>query len=140
MERSKKRILIIDDDERDLVTAKELLEHEGYEALTHRNGFGAMQAIRSVHPDLVLLDVNMPGLSGDNIASIISFMNDGIALVPIVFYSSIDEDSLRERVMQYPVRGYICKGDIDDLRKKVSYHLHRPARTSIRRRPTDNQV
>lgn len=140
MERAKKRILIIDDYERDLVTTKELLEHEGYEAITHRNGFGAIEAIRSLRPDLVLLDINMPGFSGDNIASIISFMNDSIALIPIVFYSSSSENSLRERVMQYPVRGYICKGDIDKLREKVSYHLQLPMRTCIRGRPTDNHA
>jgi two-component system response regulator RstA len=140
MERAKKRILIIDNDERDLVITKELLEHEGYEAITHRNGFGAIQAIRSAQPDLVLLDITMPGFSGDNIASIISFMNDRIALIPMVFYSSIDEDSLWERVMQYPVRGYICKGDIDKLREKVSYYLQRPIRASICRRPADNQA
>ncbi len=140
MERSKKRILIIDDNERDLVITKELLEHEGYDAITYTNGYGAVQAIRSLYLDLILLDINMPGFSGDNIASIISFMNDRIALIPIVFYSSIDEDSLRERVMQYPVRGYICKGDIDDLRKKVSYHLQRPIRTSVRKRPDNTQA
>jgi DNA-binding response OmpR family regulator len=140
MERAKKRILIIDDDERDLVITKELLEHEGYEAIIHRTGFGATRAIRTLQPDLVLLDITMPGFSGDNVASVISFMNDRIALIPIIFYSSLDEDSLRERVRQYPVRGYICKGDIDELREKVSYHLRHPMRTSIRRRPTDNQA
>ena len=61
---STKRILVVDDDRTHLVTAQELLEDEGYEVLTHVSAFGATERIMVTRPDLVLLDVNMPGIDG----------------------------------------------------------------------------
>jgi PleD family two-component response regulator len=122
MERIKKRILIIDDDERHLISAKVILEEEGYEVITHYGGFGATNVVKEVQPDLVLLDINMPALSGDKLSSLL-LSNDKTKNVPIVFYSSNDEDDLRRAVLEYGVKGYICKGDIFVLKKKVAFYL-----------------
>lgn len=124
MERTKKKILVVDDDERDLVTAKELLENAGYEVITHHNWFGSTNAIKKNQPDLVLLDINMPALPGDEL-SVILRSNSKIKDVPIVFYSSNDEDSLRKAAFEYGVRGYICKGDVFNLRRKIAAYLCR---------------
>ena len=118
----KKKILIIDDDEKHLMTAKEILEEEGYEVIIHQNAFGATNLIGSIQPDLVLLDINMPALSGDRLSGLLLSKNK-TKDVPIVFYSSNDEDSIRKAVSEHGVKGYICKGSIFDLRKKVAYYL-----------------
>ncbi len=122
MEGNKKKILIVDDDERHLITAKELLEEEGYEVITHLGCFGATAQVMKYRPDLVLLDINMPALSGEKLSSIIMSM-EKTKYVPIVFYSSNDEDTLRLAVLKHNVMGYICKGDILELKRKVSYYL-----------------
>ncbi len=122
MERIKKKILVIDDDERHLISAKELLEDAGYEVITHYNWFGSTNAIKNFKPDLVLLDINMPALPGDEL-SVILRSNSKIKDVPIVFYSSNDEDSLRKAASEYGVRGYICKGDVCNLRRKIAFYL-----------------
>ncbi len=122
MEISKKKILIIDDDERHLTCIRDLLEEEGYEVIIHQYAFGATNLIKTLRPDLVLLDINMPALSGDRLSSLL-LSNDKTRNVPIVFYSSNDEDSLRKAVSDYGVRGYICKGDIFELKKKVARYL-----------------
>ncbi len=122
MERTKKKILVIDDDERHLIAAKELLEDAGYEVITHHNWFGSTNAIKNLKPDLVLLDINMPALPGDEL-SVILRSNSKIKDVPIVFYSSNDEDSLRKAASGYGVRGYICKGDVSGMRRKVAAYL-----------------
>lgn len=122
MEKIKKKILVIDDDERHLITAKDLLENAGYEVITHYSWFGSTNAIKHVKPDLVLLDINMPALPGDEL-SVILRSNGKIKDVPIVFYSSNDEDSLRKAAFEYGVRGYICKGDVRDLRRKIAIYL-----------------
>lgn len=122
MDAQKKTILVIDDDEKLLMTTKELLENEGYQVLTHMRAFGATAAVGLVKPDLVLLDINMPGLSGDRLAYLLR-ANEKTKDVPIVFYSSNDEDTLRRAVTTHKVSGYIAKGDIFDLRKKVSCYL-----------------
>lgn len=122
MERIKKKILIIDDDEKHLITTKALLEEEGYEVITNYGWFGTTNVVREIQPDLVLLDINMPALSGDKLSSLL-LSNDKTKNVPIVFYSSNDEDSLRKDVSKYGVKGYICKGNICELKKKVASYL-----------------
>ena len=122
MEKTGKRILIIDDDNSHLLTAKGILENEGYTVSTHSQAFGATVIARQLDPDLILLDINMPGLSGDRLAQIIGRSLNS-SNVPILFYSSNDEDSLRKAVGQYSIYGvkdYVCKGDPYDLRKKVA--------------------
>ena len=119
----RKKILVIDDDEKHLIAAQEILEEEGYEVITHHYAFGATNCVRVQQPDLILLDINMPGLSGERLSEVLlapEKSND----IPIVFYSSNDEDSLRKAVSKYGVKGYICKGSIRDLRKKVASFLY----------------
>ena len=123
---TRKKVLIIDDDEMHLYTTKELLENDRIEVNTHKNWIGATNRVREYKPDLVLLDINMPALSGDKLAAIIKPYCDS-AHTDIVFHSSNDEDSLRELVKEHRVRGYICKGNIADLRHKVNQYLNLPA-------------
>ncbi|MHB8844205.1 MAG: response regulator [Nitrospirota bacterium] len=122
---NKKKVLVIDDDDMHLYTTKELLQNDQIEVSTHKNWFGATTRVREFRPDLVLLDINMPGLSGDRLAQIIKPHCDAIHS-PIVFHSSNDEDSLQELVHMHGVRGYICKGNIVDLRIKVNQLLKLP--------------
>lgn len=119
-----KKILIIDDDDRHLLTAQELLQEEGYLVVTHNLGFGSTNIIKRLQPDLILLDVNMPALSGDKLASVNTW-RETTENIPVVFYSSNDEDSLRRSVREARVAGYICKGNILELKRKVAYYLER---------------
>ena len=122
MEKPGKKILIIDDDYSHILTAKGILESEGYTVNTRNQSLGSSIIVKQLEPDLILLDINMPGLSGDRLAQIIGRSLNS-SNVPIIFYSSNDEDSLRKAVGQYSVYGvkdYICKGDPCDLRKKVA--------------------
>jgi CheY-like chemotaxis protein len=119
---SKKKVLIVDDDELHLYTTKELLQNDFIEVTTHKNWLGVTNRVREIQPDLVLLDINMPALSGDKLAAIIKPYCETMK-TPIVFHSSNDEDSLRELVKTHGVRGYICKGNIGDLRSKVNQYL-----------------
>ncbi len=120
---TKKKVLIVDDDDVHLYTTRELLQEENdCEVITHKNGFGVTNLVRMVQPDLVLLDVNMPGLSGDNLAALL-LSNNTTRTTKVIFYSSNDEASLRESVVRHGVADYICKGNIADLRNKVRRHL-----------------
>ena len=59
-----KKILIVDDDLNDLETMKLVLEKEKYKVITSDNGADALQVIQNDKPDLVLIDIKMPTLSG----------------------------------------------------------------------------
>ena len=114
----KQTVMVIDDDEVHLYTTRELLTNGLVEVVTQQGAFGATNRVKEVRPDLLLLDVNMPALSGASLADILrpicTEMN-----TPIFFYSSNDEDKLRELVAAHGAQGYICKGDLAALRTKV---------------------
>ena len=60
----KARILVVEDDPNILLGLKEVLGSEGYEVLVCERGNKAVEEIQKQKPDLVLLDVMLPGLSG----------------------------------------------------------------------------
>ncbi len=119
---STKRILIIDDDISHLTSTRGILEADGYEVFAHTQGFAATNVVRQLRPHLILLDVNMPGLSGDNLLGVLQ-SNPTIRDIPVVFYSSNDEDILRDAVRRFGARGYISKGSITALRCRVAAYL-----------------
>lgn len=123
MNKTGKKILVVDDDKKHLIAVKEILEVEGHDVYTHDQAFGSTALAITLNPDLILLDINMPGLSGDALSKIMR-SHFSILKTPIVFYSSNDEDSLRQMVRLHQVRGYICKGDIFGLREKVANYLN----------------
>src|SRR5262249_48633163 len=92
-------VLLIDDDPHMLTTAGRLLEQHGVEVALHEGAFNATNAIARVQPDLVLLDINMPALSGDQLVPLLS-RHRNARYVPIVFFSSNDEHSLRAMVRE----------------------------------------
>ncbi len=62
-----KTVLIADDEPNIVISLEFLLKREGYQVLVARDGEEALQAIRTHRPDLVLLDVMMPRLSGHEV-------------------------------------------------------------------------
>ena len=58
------KILIVDDDEDVLLIVQTILDNAGYSAILARNGREGVEKAISVNPDLILLDVMMPELSG----------------------------------------------------------------------------
>lgn len=125
MRKEGKRILIIDDDNSHLLAARGILEQEGYSVNTHNQVFGSAAMATHLDPDLILLDINMPCLSGERVAQIIGGCVHS-RNIPILFYSSNDEESLRQsvgRYRYYGVKDYICKGNSHELRKKVACYL-----------------
>lgn len=119
----RKKVLLIDDDEKILTMTREILEMDGHEVVTHNKGYGTTNKVFKEKPDLVLLDINMPFLSGDQITDILK-EDIETSNYPVVFYSSNDEDSLREMAKRHGARGYICKGDLIRLRREVKRYLN----------------
>jgi len=103
------KVFILDDDENACQLAEMVLKKAGYEVSTLTKAIGASNAIRNFGPDLLLLDVMMPALSGDNLVEII---NKTVKPRPkIIFYSNKSAQDLRELVEQTGVDGYVCKVD-----------------------------
>jgi CheY-like chemotaxis protein len=119
------RILIVDDDETHLACAREILEAQGYEVEVHQTAFGATDRLIRWRPDLVLVDMNMPALSGEGLIRILRSRVHA-AGVQVFLYSSNDEDVLRKAAARLEIEGYVCKGDPEELRRKVGRALAAP--------------
>ena len=66
-----KKILLIDDDLKNSMLLKRFIEVEGYDVTYAPNGEAGLELYKEIHPDLILLDINMPGKNGFEIAKII---------------------------------------------------------------------
>jgi CheY-like chemotaxis protein len=117
-----RKILVVDDDIVHLHCARDLLEAAGYEVVLQSGAFGATEAVMVHRPDLVLMDVNMPALPGTSLVTLMK-AREQTRDVPILLYSSNDEEALREAADRLGLPGYVCKGDPQELTRKVELVL-----------------
>lgn len=85
----KKKILVVDDEASMTRALKRNLESTGkYEVHTENSGAAGFSAVRSFHPDFILMDVMMPGMDGDEV---VARLREDSALkhIPVVFLSAI---------------------------------------------------
>ncbi len=120
------KVLIVDDSETLLATAREVLEDAGYTVFTARNWRECRTAL-AVRPDLVLVDVVLPGYeSGDHLAVELR-KHPMTAGSRIVFFSGQSELALQRMVHEAGADGYIWKGaEVDEFLTKVARHLPPP--------------
>ena len=123
---TRKRVLVVDDDRLHLETTRELLEDEGYEVAVQAGPFGATERIMSTRPDVVLLDVNMPALSGEALLPILKGREQTRG-TPVILYSSNDEELLRAAARRLGAAGWVCKGDLHALRRTLARVLEQAA-------------
>ena len=79
-------ILVVDDDLPILTLMRNVLREFGFEARVANSGAAALEAVRETMPDLVLLDKNMPGMSGTDVIQALR-REGGMAQVPVVILS-----------------------------------------------------
>jgi CheY-like chemotaxis protein len=121
----KPKIVVIDDSEIVLEVAKGALEGAGYDVVTHDRPAGCVALILHEKPELVLMDVNMPGLGGDTIVSVLAKAaptSDTIVLL----HSSLSAETLRTKATAAGAHGFIQKsGDLFGLVREVNRWLKR---------------
>jgi len=103
-------VLIVDDHPSFRASARTLLEAEGYEVVGEaENGETAVDAARELHPDLVLLDVQLPGIDGFHVAAQLRRLEDP----PIVILtSSRDGADYGPCIGMCGARGFVPKADL----------------------------
>lgn len=89
----KKRILVVDDESRMVRFVKMNLDLEGYHTLEANDGIEALQKVRDYNPDLVLLDVEMPGMDGFETLQHVREISD--AAVIMLTVRSDEDDRIR---------------------------------------------
>ncbi len=101
-------VLVADDDEdiRTLVSLR--LERSGYEVVAARDGEEALRLARERHPDLAVLDVGMPRLTGYEVTERLR-ENEGTRSLPVILLTARAQESDRERGYQAGADAYIKK-------------------------------
>jgi two-component system OmpR family response regulator len=113
------KVLIIDDSEVSLAITAGALRKGGIEVMTLIGPLGAAQAIAKFQPDLVLLDIDMPALSGDKVAMFLKRQR-GTKGVRVVLYSDRHVAELVKAVSKSGADGFLQKGkDLDLLFSEV---------------------
>jgi putative two-component system response regulator len=90
MEETKSTILIVDDESSGRDTLESILEPEGYILVMAENGYQAIEKAIAIQPDIILLDVMMPGMNGFEVCRRIRSEKQ-LAEIPILFLTALDD-------------------------------------------------
>jgi two-component system response regulator (stage 0 sporulation protein F) len=110
-----KKILLVDDEESIHLLYREELEGEGFEVYSALTGEEALQKFQIISPDLVILDINMPGINGIEVLRQIKEINPTIPVVLSTAYHEYKQD-----LGAWASDDYIIKSsNLDDLKAAV---------------------
>jgi len=101
----RRRVLVVDDEERMVRFIRMNLEHDGFQVSEAFNGKQAIQRLRDVNPDLILLDVMMPDLDGFDVLEMIR----EISSVPVIMLTAKGEEDDRVRGLELGADDYVSK-------------------------------
>jgi twitching motility two-component system response regulator PilH len=114
-----KKILVVDDSKTELHHLSELLTKRGYAVRTAENGEEAMKRLGEEKPDLILMDVVMPGQNGFQLTRAIT-RDPRFANVPVIMCTSKDQETDKVWGMRQGARDYIVKPvDATELMAKI---------------------
>ncbi len=110
-----KKILLIDDEESIHLLYTEELEEEGYTVYSAYSGEEALDKLGDIDPDLVILDINMPGMTGIEVLRRIKDINSGL---PVILSSAYPE--FKQDLASWASDDYIVKSaNLDELKASV---------------------
>ena len=113
-------VLIVDDSKTELLYLTELLQKEGMSVRTAENAEDAFRRLAEQKPDLILMDVVMPGQNGFQLTRTIT-RNPEFADVPIIICTSKNQETDRVWGMRQGARDYITKPvNAAELKAKIS--------------------
>jgi DNA-binding response OmpR family regulator len=117
-----RRVLLIDDDVRLLAQLTERLERDGFEVQPARSGQEALARFRSFAPDIVVLDLMMPGMDGEETAERLLRQED----VPIIVLSAVTAGESKVKFIERYAEDYVTKPfDYTELRARIKRVAHR---------------
>ncbi|MBO6511406.1 MAG: response regulator [Roseibium sp.] len=103
-----KTVLIVEDNELNMKLFHDLLEAHGYNTLQTRTGIEALQLARENHPDLILMDIQLPEVSGLEVTKWIK-EDENISSIPVIAVTAFAMKGDEERIRQGGCEAYISK-------------------------------
>jgi DNA-binding response OmpR family regulator len=118
------RVLVVDDDEIIRAVVRRLAENAGAEVTDAENGEAALRALYAGRPDIVVLDIDLPGLDGWQVLERIRQLAD----LPVVMLSAHDDELEKVRALQAGADDYITKPfGPQELLARLQAHVRRAA-------------
>ena len=116
-------LLIVDDNLNNLRLLESMLSEHGYQVRAARDGNHALKIVATVPPELILLDIRMPGISGYEVCAQLK-SNPVTAEIPVIFLSAIDELQDKIKAFHYGGVDYVTKPfQTEELLIRVKTHL-----------------
>jgi CheY-like chemotaxis protein len=113
------RILIVDDDDNQRLLYRELFEDEGYTVVEASDGRAALACIERDPPDVVVLDINMPGMDG---LQTLTRIHDINRRLPVILHSAYA--AYKDQFVSWIADAYVTKSsNPDDLTRAVGMVL-----------------
>ncbi len=103
-----KKILIVEDNELNMKLFHDLLEAHGYETLQTQEGLKALDIAREHHPDLILMDIQLPEVSGLEVTKWLK-ADDELASIPVIAVTAFAMMGDEERIREGGCEAYISK-------------------------------
>ncbi|WP_425408740.1 response regulator [Hyphococcus sp.] len=103
-----KTVLIVEDNELNMKLFRDLLEAHGYETLEARTGPEALEALKETRPDLILMDIQLPEVSGLEVTQQIK-SNSELADIPVIAVTAFAMKGDEERIRNGGCEDYIAK-------------------------------
>ena len=124
MDTRKRKILLVEDDTALASVYRSRLELEGFDVCEANNGEDALSLAVSEHPDLILLDVMMPKISGFDVLDILCNTPE-TTNIRVIMLTALSQPKDKERAEQLGVDDYLVKSQvvIGDVVERVRYHL-----------------
>ena len=114
------KVLIVDDFETNIIIMESFLLPEGYQILKASNGIEALKLVKDENPDLILLDVMMPGISGFEVSERIK-SNEKTKMIPIVIVTAMSDKEARVQALEAGADDFIMK-PINRIELKTRVH------------------
>lgn len=112
-------VLVADDDEGSLHFLRKLVESRGHRVVEATNGTAAISAFLKEKPDLVLLDIGMPGIDGYQVAEHIRELS-GEAFVPVIFVTALSDEASLTRCITCGGSDFVVKPvNVEIMRAKI---------------------
>ncbi|PZD96466.1 response regulator [Paenibacillus sambharensis] len=115
------KVLIVDDQNGIRILLMEVFSSEGYTTFQASNGKLALEIVRSESPDLVLLDMKIPGMDGLEILKHVKAINRDIKVIMMTAYGELD--MIKEATELGALMHFTKPFDIDEMRMAVNMQL-----------------
>lgn len=106
--RKPERVLIVDDERRNRQLLEVMLGDEGYELSTASSGLEALSMVAAQPPDLIVLDVMMPGLNGYEVAAKLK-VDPATRSIPIIILTALDDRNSRNHGLTAGAEEFMTK-------------------------------